>query len=292
MSQGSTASFGVDAYDPNGEIRTYRWSFGATGKNVTRSFDGSGAREVTFSVHLIDDEGKTTTLQKTVLVEGSSERNSLPIVKMTGDTVLRSGERATFTLHGRDPDGRVVQYVWRKPRNATGSTLNETFTKPGNYTVRAAAKDDDGGLTWVTKRVRVLPNQSSTDEPPVVSVTGPKTAPVGSTQTYEVEATDPDGGTVVVTWSPTATTGSTELHPGRTTGPSDSTVASIPLTGTVGSVTTVTATVIDDEGNEVTVQRQTRLTAITREAPDQDERPTVGAFGIEYDPDAPTQTGD
>lgn len=292
---GSTAAFTVEAYDPDGEIQSYQWSFGASGDRVTRSFDGEGAREVTFSVRLSDDDGETTTINKTVLVSEASGQNSLPIVSMTGDTVVRTGERATFTLLGRDPDGAIAQYVWKSPtsvRGATGATLNETFTTPGNYTVRAAAEDDDGGLTWVTKQVRVLPSQSSTDEPPVVSLTGPETAPKGSTPKYEVEAMDPDGGPVVVEWSPAVTTGRIELRPKTASAPTESAIVSVPLSGDVGSVQTVTATVTDDEGNEVTVERQTRLTAVTQEAPEQDRRPTVGNFGIEYDPDSPTQTGD
>lgn len=292
VASGTTASFSVDAYDPDGEIVSYEWSFDAEGERATKTFaDGSG-REVTFSVLVIDDDGLSTSLSKTVFVENTSEPNSLPVVEMVGDTILTAGERATFTLVGRDPDGAVTQYHWSQPVETTGATLNQTFSEPGNYTLRAAAEGDEGRLTWVTKQVRVLPRESSTDEPPVVSLTGPETAPSGSTQKYEVEARDPDGGPVVVQWSPTVTTGETELQPGQSPKPTDSTVVSVPLSGEVGSVQTITATVTDDEGNEVTVHRRTRLTAVTREAPDQDDRPTVGDFGIEYDPDDPTQTGD
>jgi hypothetical protein len=292
VSAGSTAAFTVNAFDRDGHIESYNWSFGATGDRVTRSFDGGESRLVTFSVRVTNDDGKTVTLSKTVLVEGQTEQNSLPIVQMTGDTILRTGERATFTLLGRDPDGTIAQYVWESPTSTTGAMLNETFTTPGNYTIRAAAEDDDGGLTWVTKQVRVLPSQSSTDEPPLVSLTGPETAPRGSTPKYEVEARDPDGGPVVVEWSPAVATGQTELRPESSSNLAGSAIASVPLSGDVGTVQTVTVTVTDDEGNEVTVEKRTRLTSVTQEEPERDRRPTVGNFGIEYDPDAPTQTGD
>jgi hypothetical protein len=294
VTRGTPATFLVEAGDMDGTVKSYRWSFGGSDRRVSHVFDAPPGTPVTFMVTLTDDDGKSKAVEKTIVVEaanGTAGTNSLPRVQLSGDDIVRVGESVTYTLRARDPDGTIRRYAWIAPEESTGSTLTRGFSTPGNYTLRASATDDDGGTGWATKQITVLPARTETDEPPVVSITGPDTAGNNSIQQYEVEATDPDGGAVTVQWSHDS--GDSQQLDTRGSGVTDgNSVTTVPLTGDVGSVFVVTATVTDDEGNEVTVEKRTRLTAVTEERPDTDARPTVGSFGLQYAPDQEVQTSD
>ncbi|QZP38153.1 PKD domain-containing protein [Halobaculum magnesiiphilum] len=250
--RGETATFTADVYDPDGEITSYAWSDGQSTREVDRIVDLPAGETFAFSVRVTDDDGATETFRKSVRVLASNDAtgsttddsNEGPTARIAGPDRVASGHEATFVLRGSDPDGTVVRRLW-PDRSETGATVERTFTETGTYTLRGVVVDDDGARATATKTVEVY------DEgPPVVSIDGPDTAPMGSTQEYTLEAYDPDGGELTISWEPPQN---------QLERKSNRYVNNVGIDGLLGDTVEVSATVTDDEGNTVTAVKETNV---------------------------------
>ncbi|WP_225917854.1 PKD domain-containing protein [Halobaculum rubrum] len=242
-------------YDPDGSVTSYAWSDGRSTREIDRTVDLPAGETFAFSVRVTDDDGATTTFRKSVRVlapdddtggasASTDPSNERPTARIEGPDRVASGHDATFVLRGSDPDGTVVRRLWPE-RSETGAVVEHAFSRPGTYTVRGVVVDDDGARTTATKTVEVY------DEgPPVVSIDGPDTAKAGSTQEYTLEAYDPDGGELTISWDPGQTQWERE---------SSQFVNNVEIDGMLGDTMEVSATVTDDEGNTVTVVKETNV---------------------------------
>ncbi|WP_313695128.1 PKD domain-containing protein [Halorarum halobium] len=283
--QGETATFSADAYD-DGRIESYAWSTGeASGRDARRTFDEPAGSRVVVSVLLTDDDGATNRLSKSVTIleddpgdTSDTSPNEPPSAEIDGPSRIAVDESATFLLTASDPDGTVVSRSWTSPASASGSTVTHSFDSPGEYTISATVTDEDGSSATATHQVEVYGAGE-----PVVSIFGPDTAPAGSTQSYTLEAYDPDGGELTISWDPAQT----QLERDATRFRNHVSMDSPP-----GDTATVSVRVSDDEGNSVTVEKRTRVTQTTRVTSRKNTTPIVGDIRSYYYLDDSTQQSD
>ncbi len=139
------------SYDPDGEIRFYRWNFGDGTSEILamkpqHTYDTPGVYTVTLTV--IDDKGTTDTDIIDVVVEGEANKKPIayieaPINGVTGETIVLSGINST------DLDGTIVNYTWYLGENVTlyGPVVTYTYNTPGSYLVTLTVIDDDGEVS-------------------------------------------------------------------------------------------------------------------------------------------------
>ena len=288
VERGETATYRAQVYDPDGRVAAVAWTNGETGRTVTRTFTEPPGTTVVVGVTVRDDDGATRRVTKRVTVVGG-ERNDPPSAQIDGPSYLRVGESATFQLVASDTDGTVTDHTWTAPVSARGPTLTRTFTEPGSYTVRAVARDDDGATDVATHRVEVV---AGDDDPPVASLSGPEFATDGTKARYEVDATDPDGGSVHVEWLTGSPDTDQTLDPDTVPDLDSGFARRVLVRGDPGDTVTVRARVTDDEGNAVVVSTDTRVIDTEATQSSGDAEPSARWVGLRFDPDQPKQTND
>jgi len=154
-------------------------------------------------------------------------------------TTPAPGESVTFSGTVDDPDGEVVEVMWRVEGEtvASGSSMAYTFDTEGDYQVTLVATDDDGRTTTASETITVGEN-----EPPIASFSYSPTDPVPDTSvTFTASASDPDGDVVGYRWR----------VDGETIGEGPQFEYSFGTTGTYA----VTLVVVDDSGATTTVHQ-------------------------------------
>lgn len=281
--RGETATFTADVYDPDGAVVSYAWSNGKSSRDITRTVDLPVGQTFSFSVRVTDDDGATSVFRTSVRVRSPGDSGDAvasgsgvaPSALIDGPDRVAVGETASFVLRTSDVDGYVVSGEWTAPISESGMVLHHVYRSVGEHTVRATVVDDDGRRTSATKTVTVY------DEgPPVATLSGPDTSPAGSTQKYTLEAFDPDGGEVTIRWTP---------RQDRLEHLSSRFVNHVTIEGGLGDVARVSATVTDDEGNTVTVVKETQIQRSIRVG-DSTVIPTVSAIHYKYHTDKSGQT--
>jgi|GEM_PF-1439456 len=182
----------------------------ATINAVSRTFTAShqylddnptGSSSDTYNVSLSltdDDNGAAAPASTTVTVN-----NVAPVAAIAGPAMVVRGTSATFTGSFSDPGtqdthqvfwdfGDGVQIPYQASTNAGALTPAHVYASNGNYTVTLKVKDDDSGLSCVTKTVTVLTAQLE------ASPTGSGTALVvgGTTGGENITVSPATGGSV------------------------------------------------------------------------------------------------
>lgn len=157
----------ADSSDPDGDIASYAWSFGATGETAAHTFEITGEQEVFVTVE--DAAGNEDTASTTVEVV-ERETNSPPQVSIDAPASVETGEQVTLSAEASDPDGEVASYEWST--GDAGAETTATFDTPGRTEVTVTVTDDDGTTATDTVAVDVEPAQQET---------GPERTPTGPT---------------------------------------------------------------------------------------------------------------
>jgi len=147
----------TQSYDPDGVVVSYFWNFGdgtnSTGATVDHSYSDDGTYTVTLTI--TDDDGATDTSSSTKTV-----LNRAPVASFTESAhTVYTSESITFNASASsDPDGTIVSYFWNfgDGTNATGMTVNHSYTDDGTYTVTLTVTDDDGAINLTTSTKTVL----------------------------------------------------------------------------------------------------------------------------------------
>jgi PKD repeat protein len=147
---------GSDSSDTN--ITSYAWIFGdnttATGETVDHNYTDDGTYNVTLTV--TDDEGNTNATSRTISVQ-----NRKPNASFTySPTNPGTGETVSFDASGsNDSDGSISSYEWDFDGDgtpeATGETVNYTYSDEGNRSVTLTVTDDDGATNTDVTNVTV-----------------------------------------------------------------------------------------------------------------------------------------
>jgi PKD repeat protein len=221
VNEGATLSFNLSATDPDGGVITYSAATLPSGATFsgqtftwTPSYTQAGSYPVTFTV---SDGSLTDSEQITITVNNT---NRAPVLTNIGNKSVSEGSLLTFNISATDPDGGTLTYsAATLPTGATfsGQTFNWTpnYAQSGTYPVTFTVSD--GSLTD-SEAITITVN--NTNQPPVLSSIGNKSVSEGSLLTFNISATDPDGGTLTYsaatlptgatfsgqtfTWTPTA----------------------------------------------------------------------------------------
>ncbi len=164
----------TSAYDPDGRIVSYAWSFGdgatATGSRVTKRYGAPGTYTVTLTV--TDDRGAQGTASREVRVRAP---NQPPVASFTfTPTNPNPGETVRFDASAsHDPDGSIVSYAWDFGDGNSGSGVSVThvYGAAGTYTVTLTVTDDLGATGTTRRTIQVgplpptLPGMPTLDRP-------------------------------------------------------------------------------------------------------------------------------
>ncbi|HET7497134.1 MAG TPA: putative Ig domain-containing protein, partial [Candidatus Eisenbacteria bacterium] len=235
----SGATFTANATNTAG---TFSW---------TPSFSQSGSYNVTFTA-----TNALTGSATTAITVNNVDR--APTVTAPATASGDEGTLITFTVTATDPDGDAITSLTGAPLpsgatfTANASNTSGTFnwtpsaTQSGVYTVTFTAQNalSGSGSTEITV--------NNVDAAPVVTAPATQSGPEGTTITFTVSATDPDGDMIVsLTGSPipagatfTVTGEGTPTATGTFSWPNATPVGSYPITFTASNVLTGTATTV------------------------------------------------
>lgn len=183
-----------DAEDPDGEIATYRWSWGdgATeegGPVAEHTYERPTDHTIRLTV--VDADGATDSTATTVSVANQGPTPDLS-VSTAGLTVRADASNST------DPDGtiEIYRWAWGDGHTSTGdATASHRYDEAGTYEVTLTLTDDDGAGSTAT--ATVTPDASDGTPTPSVDL---------STDGLTVRAngaasSDPDGVIMRYTWA-------------------------------------------------------------------------------------------
>ncbi len=155
---------GSGAFDPDGTIVSYAWSFGdggaASGRTVSHAYASAGSYIVTLTV--TDNGDRTATDTAT-----ASIANRIPTAAAGPDQTATVGIAASFNGAGSsDADGTIASYAWTfgDGSSATGPVVSHTYAAPGTYTASLTVTDNVGATATDTATVTVTAPPSSSGQ--------------------------------------------------------------------------------------------------------------------------------
>jgi hypothetical protein len=155
VSEGSSATYGVTASDPDGDLLGYEWSIVSGDATFTGPTDGADV-EVAFrdgpgsvSLRVAVDDGHNDPVVRTLLVGQHNVAPTISSVTASADSVL-VGHPVTFAGSATDPSpvDTTAGFAWSFEDGTFGpSTFTTTLSTCGEHTVSAVARDKDGGVS-------------------------------------------------------------------------------------------------------------------------------------------------
>ncbi len=190
---------GSASTDPDGQVTDWQWEFGdgATGQGaqVSHAYQRPGTYEVALTVR--DDSGAPLNTHRDTM---QVVVNASPIADAGPAQTVAPG--ALFTLSGRgsvDPDGQIIDYLWRLPdgSQASGQRISHMLMRPGLYRVGLLVADDfPGGAATDQGEVLITVNA-----PPVAVAGADHLIAPGDTVTFDAgQSFDPDGQLSAFRW--------------------------------------------------------------------------------------------
>ena len=156
---------GSCSYDADGDVLSYRWSFGdrtenagvdGTGENITHVFEEAGTYEVVLCVSdglAFDND----SLMLTVVLTG----NRPPVVLLSspgeGD-IFGTGKKILLDAsNSTDPDGDILSFRWESDISGLLGTAARSFVvlAPGDHLIMLAVDDGMGHAVTVARNITV-----------------------------------------------------------------------------------------------------------------------------------------
>lgn len=166
---GEEVAFKAGAYDADGTITDYLWSFSdgieLRGSDVSRSFDSSGPVDVTLSV--IDSSGATCN---TGLDMAQVLVNTPPVVDAGADQSTPVGAAHDIlrfdasTATDADGQGVLISWDFGDGTSLTGAVARHRYASAGDYTVTVTARDSTGlacGVSTDTAQVTATAREAN-----------------------------------------------------------------------------------------------------------------------------------
>ena len=210
VSIGSTTTFSVVAYDPEGASLSYKWFLdngsGYQQVAVSQTFTFTAlptmaGNSVYVFVEITDDYFQSVSQTWHV----SIEPNALPVISSFTPgivTSIKEGETIHFQVNASDPEGKTISYKWYFDEIEIGISSNSythefNFTSQGEHIVRCDVTDEYGGVQEViwsvhVENVNLLPQLTRLSPPQSVL-----TIQEGETLQFNVSASDPDGDRIL-----------------------------------------------------------------------------------------------
>ncbi len=189
------------SYDPDGKIISYLWDFGDRSETkeksdsfISHSYEKPGTYQVTLTVK--DDSGSssdTVSDQMTVTV------NDPPLADAGEDQRVTAGEVRFDGNGSRDPDGKIISYIWDFGDGSKGEGPSpvHVYQNPGTYNVRLMVTDDSGTTTAQTSDEMTV----TVNHLPIADAGPDQTGTPGQTLYFDGSASaDPDGNIQTLHW--------------------------------------------------------------------------------------------
>ncbi|MBD3401735.1 tandem-95 repeat protein, partial [candidate division GN15 bacterium] len=207
IAEGNTLNVTVTASDPDGTIpslaasplpanATFTDNTDGTGTFIfTPDFTQQGSYDITFTA--TDDSGEVASELVTVTVTDAG--NQPPVVAAVPPQSVDEGQLLEFTVTASDPDGTVQSLAatnlptgasFTDNGDGTGDfSFTPDFTQSGVYNVTFTATDDGSATGSTIAEITV----NQVNLPPVLDPIGSQSGTEGSTLSFPVTASDPDG---------------------------------------------------------------------------------------------------
>ena len=151
----------LSSSDSDGSIISYAWDFkdGNTGngQTINHTFSSTGSYNVMLTV--IDNEGATDSVTKTITVTDSITTNQSPTASFTANPTSGIAPLGVSfnASNSSDSDGCIISYAWdfKDGNTGNGQTINHTFSSTGSYNVMLTVIDNEGATDSVTKTITV-----------------------------------------------------------------------------------------------------------------------------------------
>jgi probable HAF family extracellular repeat protein len=197
MVKGRTLTFNVIGSDPDGDTLTYKATTLPPGATFTgNTFTFTPASTGTFLAQFSVSDGQLTASTSVVITVNA---NHTPVLSAIGNKTVNENSSLSFNLIASDADGDALTYSANTlPAGAklTGNTFSWTpsYTQSGTYKITFYASD---GIASASQTITITVN--NVDRPPVVNPIASKTVTRGTTLTFTVTGSDPDGTAVTLT---------------------------------------------------------------------------------------------
>ena len=163
-------TFTSSAYDPDGYIASYSWTFG-DGQTSTQQLPfHSYATAGVYTSRLTVTDNLGATASASVVITVTSPPNQSPQVSITPSLTLGVAPLGvTFTSSAYDPDGYIASYSWTFGDGQTSSQASPSYTysTAGVFTARLTVTDNLGATASASV---------------IITVTAPPPPPSGSVQ--------------------------------------------------------------------------------------------------------------
>jgi PKD repeat protein len=189
---------GIDSYDPDGVLISYKWEFGdgtiGNGENIEHIYQKAGTFEIKLVVE--DDEGKSKTDYTTCYI---IEKNLLPVPMINGPYTGKIGSLISFYSKGsNDPDGTIINYIWDFNDGIISNEESPThvYSKEGEYTITLTITDNSGAQAIISTLGVISQNI-----PPIASINGPYEGEVNEALEFSSNGSlDLDGNIIEYKW--------------------------------------------------------------------------------------------
>jgi PKD repeat protein len=169
----NVVSFTSSGYDTDGNIASYRWTFGdgqtSSGTNANHQYILTGIYSVTLSA--TDNYGGVGTITKSIIISGSTNTPNLSPV--SSFTYSINNYIVLFTSSSYDSDGSISSYLWDFGDGQTNNQigpLSHQYILTGTYNVKLTVVDNNGASTTSSQTV-IIGGGSSTNKAPFAAFT-------------------------------------------------------------------------------------------------------------------------
>ncbi len=178
-SKGTTSApveFDASASSDDERVATYSWDFGDGssnhGKKVSHQYKALGTLRVILT--LTDDKQGSASASRQIEII----KNKLPVARWTV-TPGTGTVNTTYTFdssNSTDPDGRIVDYIWKFDGGATrnGMVVTYQFSSDGEHAVELTVEDNLGSTAVLEKDVSVDKAPQQRGCPPPAQLQGGK----------------------------------------------------------------------------------------------------------------------
>ena len=205
---GETYNYIVETNDPDGDDLTYSltakpsgMTINSTTGTITWTPTAAGSYDITVEV----SDGKLTDFQNfTIMVSEPEPINQSPFITSTPVTSVTLGETYNYIVETNDPDGDDLTYsLTAKPSgmtiNSTTGTITWTPTAAGSYDITVEVSD--GKLSDVQSFTITVSEPEPINQSPFITSIPVTSVILRETYTCTVEATDPDGDTLIYSFA-------------------------------------------------------------------------------------------
>ena len=201
---GQALTFTATATDPDaGQTKTFSLTGAPNGAAINATSGAFtwmpvAAGSYTFTVRVTDNGSPILYDEETITVTVTAS-NQAPVLAAIGNKTATVGQALTFTATATDPDaGQTKTFsLTGAPTsaaiNATSGAFTWTPAAAGSYTFTVRVTDNGSPVLYDEETITVTVSEATlTNNAPVLTAIGNKTATVGQVLTFTATATDPD----------------------------------------------------------------------------------------------------